>query len=317
MSISQPTSEDNSKIRTTIIAFIALYIIWGTTYLAISIAVHTIPPFLMAGVRFLIAGSATYAFLRLRGVPRPTKPQWRSAAIIGAFLLVGGNGLVTWAEQEVPSSIAALIVATMPMWMVMFDWLIFKGPRPARKIVAGLLLGLVGIILLIGPGQILGTATFSSTHLLIMLAAPVLWSLGSLYARHAPLPKHVFMSTAMEMLAGGLLLLIAAGITGEFGKLDIPHISTQSLAAMLYLTIFGSIVAFTAYVWLLQNVTPARVSTYTYVNPVIAVFLGWLILSEPITALTLVAVVVIIAAVVLITSQKPKAVTQPEPAPTD
>jgi drug/metabolite transporter (DMT)-like permease len=254
----------------------------------------------MAGVRFLIAGLAVFLFLRARGAPMPKRIHWRSALVIGAFLLVGGNGFVTWSEQQVPSGVAALVVATMPLWMTLFDWLLFRGPRPGKRVAFGIVLGFVGIGLLIGPRLFDGASGVSMASWLILIMAPILWSLGSLHSRKSDLPDSVFMSTSMEMLAGGLLLLILGLITGEAGQLDIGQISTQSLLATLYLTIFGSIVAFTAYIWLLKSVQATRVSTYTYVNPVIAVSLGWLILSEPITPLMLAAAAIIIVAVVLI-----------------
>ncbi|MFN2135816.1 MAG: EamA family transporter, partial [Candidatus Promineifilaceae bacterium] len=265
--------EDRKQSIKIILAFAAIYIIWGTTYLGIRIAVETMPPFLMAGTRFVFSGLLLFLILRLRGAPMPKRVHWRSAFIIGAFLLVGGNGLVTWSEQQVPSSTAALVVATVPLWIALFDWLIFKGARPGKRVTAGLLLGLLGIILLIGPGQILGTAGFSLTALAILLLAPLLWSLGSLYSREADLPEDTFMSTSMEMLAGGVLLLLAGLLTGEAGSLDATAFSSRSLAAFVYLTIFGSIIAFSAYIWLLKFVPATKVATYTYVNPVIAVFL--------------------------------------------
>ncbi len=303
---SQSDYTGRRELALIILAFAAIYIIWGTTYLAIRIAVETIPPFLMAGTRFVIAGFITFAILRARRVALPKRLQFRSLVIIGAFLLVGGNGLVTWSEQQVPSGIAALVVATVPLWMAIFDWLVFKNGRPGRQTVAGLVLGFIGIAMLIGPEQIGGRATFDMLSLLILMMAPILWSMGSLYSRTANTPDNVFMSTAIEMLAGGVLLLIAGLITGETAKLDFAQISTNSLLAMVYLTIAGSIIAFTAYIWLLKRVPAARVATYTYVNPIIAVFLGWLILSEPLSSQILAAAVIIILAVVLITTQKPK-----------
>lgn len=301
--ISPPSSKTVIKI---VAAFAAIYIIWGTTYLAIRIAVQTIPPFFMAGVRFVLAGSVTFVFLWARGVPLPTREQWRSAAIVGAFLLVGGNGFVTWSEQQVPSGMAALVVATEPLWITLFDWLIFKGTKPGKKTVFGLILGFLGIGLLIGPGQMQGTSGISLISLAVLFMAPVSWSLGSLYTRKASLPENVFMATAVEMLCGGSFLVIAGLLTGETSQLDLAGISLRSLTAMAYLTIFGSIVVFTAYVWLLKTVQASKVATYTYVNPVIAVFLGWLILSETMTAQTLVAIPSIILAVVLITTQTVK-----------
>lgn len=305
MTVSSPQTDRKNLIK-ILVAFAAIYTIWGTTYLAIRLAVETIPPFFMAGIRFLIAGLIVFVFLRARHVPLPRRFHWRSAAMIGAFMIVGGNGFVTWSEQQVPSSIAALVIATVPLWITLFNWLIYRGGRPGKQIVIGLVLGFIGISLLIGPGQIFGTATFDLLSLLILLMAPILWSFGSLYSRQASLPNNVFMSVAMEMLVGGVLLMIAGLITGEANVLNVAAISTRSLVAMLYLTVFGSIIALTAYVWLLKTVHPSRVATYTYVNPVIAIILGWLVLSEPITFQMLIAVVIIILAVVLITTVRQK-----------
>ncbi|MDX1417648.1 MAG: drug/metabolite exporter YedA, partial [Candidatus Promineifilaceae bacterium] len=294
-----------AKRRLTILivlAFAAIYLIWGTTYLGIRIAVETIPPFFLAGIRFLFSGALLFIILRLRGVPMPRRFHWRSAVIVGGLLLVGGNGFVTWSEQQVESSTAALVVATVPLWIALFDWLIFRGQRPRKRVTLGLMLGLLGIILLIGPGQILGTASFDLLSLLVLLLAPVLWSFGSLYSRQAELPGNTFMATAMEMLAGGVLLLLAALLTGEMTQLNPAEFSNRSLLALIYLTIFGSIIAFSAYIWLLKYVPATKVATYTYVNPVFAVFLGWLILDEAITPTTIAATVIIILAVILITT---------------
>jgi len=298
---------NRSHTAKIILAFAAIYVIWGTTYLGIAIAVETMPPFLMTGARFLIAGVLIFVVLRLRGAPMPKRVHWRSAVFIGFFLMFGGTGLVTWSEQQVPSGTAALVVATMPMWIALFDWLIFKGGRPGKRVTFGLVLGLIGLFLLIGPGQILGTSGFSYIYLIILLLAPILWSMGSLYSRDVQQPRDTFMATAMQMLAGGVLLLVAGLLTGEASRLNMAEFSTRSLLAFAYLIFFGSIIAFTAYIWLLKIVPATKVATYTYVNPVIAVFLGWLILSEPITAITIIAVVVILVAVILITMREPKA----------
>lgn len=302
MTLSLNEANKNHAIK-IIAAFAAIYIIWGTTYLGIRIAVETIPAFFMAGMRFLIAGIISLAFLRLRRVPLPTRRQWRGAAVVGAFLVVGGNGLVTWSEQQVPSGIAALVVATVPLWITLLDWLFFNGKKPGKQAALGLMMGFTGIGLLIGRGQLFGTLKVDWLSAAVLMAAPVLWSVGSLQSRRANLPENVFMSTAVEMLVGGGLLMLAGLVTGEASRLNLAAISPGSVLAMLYLTIFGSIVALTAYVWLLKTVQAATVSTYTYVNPVIAVFLGWLILSEPITSQTVVAVGVIVSSVLLITTQ--------------
>jgi drug/metabolite transporter (DMT)-like permease len=308
----QTSSKDVAKI---IFAFAAIYIIWGTTYLGIRIALETMPPFLMAGMRFLIAGAIMFLFLLARGAPWPQRLQWRSAVIIGGLLLGGGSGLVTWSEQQVPSGTAALVIATVPLWIALFDWLFFKGSRPGRRVTMGIILGFAGIAILVGPGQLSGTAGFELIFLLVLLLSPILWSLGSLYSRGANLPEDTFMATAMEMLAGGALLLAAGLLTGEAGRFNVAHFSTESLAAFAYLTVLGSIIAFTAYIWLLKVVPATKVSTYTYVNPVIAVFLGWLIVNEPITATTIAAVIVIVLAVILITTAEPREQSAIEPSP--
>ncbi len=310
-----PTTTSSAAKRqtlTVLLAFAAIYVLWGTTYLAIRVAVETIPPFFMAGARFLLAGGILLIALRLRGVKMPTRPQWRSAAVIGAFLLLGGNGLVTWSEQKIPSGTAALIVATVPLWMTAFDWLLYRRATPTKRMALGLLLGSLGIGLLVGPGLDTGPAAILWSDWAIILLAPVLWSIGSLHSRQANLPENAFLATALEMLAGGALLLLAGLLTGEAAQLDLSAISTRSLIATLYLIFFGSIVAFTAYIWLLKTVEAAKVATYTYVNPIIAVGLGWLLLNETVTPQMLLAVVVIITGVVFITRRQPKA---PQPAP--
>ncbi|GAB4162857.1 MAG: drug/metabolite exporter YedA [Candidatus Promineifilaceae bacterium] len=311
-----PTTTSSADKRQTLIvllAFAAIYVLWGTTYLAIRVAVETIPPFFMAGVRFLLAGGILLAALRLRGVKMPTRPQWRSAAVIGAFLLLGGNGLVTWSEQKIPSGTAALVVATVPLWMTAFDWLLYRRTTPARKVLLGLLLGSLGIGLLVGPGLDTGQAAILWSDWAIILLAPVLWSIGSLHSRQANLPENAFLATALEMLTGGALLLLAGFLTGEAARLDLATISTRSLLATFYLIFLGSIVAFTAYIWLLKTVEAAKVATYTYVNPIIAVGLGWLLLNETVTPQMLLAVVVIITGVIFITKRQSQARRQPEP----
>jgi drug/metabolite transporter (DMT)-like permease len=304
----------NSNLPKIILAFAAIYIIWGTTYLAIRVAVSTMPPFLMAGARFIVAGTVMFLVLRLRGQPMPRRLHWRSAFIVGGFLLVGGNGFVTWAEQEVPSGIAALIVATVPLWMTVFDWSLFKGPRPTRRITFGVFLGLFGIALLVGPSLFDEAGGVGLASWTIMILAPLLWSIGSLLSRSADMPPNILMSTAIEMLAGGALLLLLGLVTGESSQLDINLFTAQSWAAFLYLIVFGSIVAFTAYIYLLQHVQATRVGTYSYVNPIIAVFLGWLILGEPLSARMLVAAAVIVVAVMLIIRQRGQ-IAQAEEAP--
>jgi drug/metabolite transporter (DMT)-like permease len=235
--------------------------------------------------------------------------NWKAAGLVGALLL-GGNGAVTWAEQWVPSGLAALLIATVPLWMVLLAWL-RGGERPTAGVAGGLALGLAGIILLIGPGELLGGSHIDPVGALAILLGSVSWAAGSLYARRAPMPRAPLLGTGMEMLAGGALLLLAGFATGEGAQLHLEALSLRSGLAFGYLVVFGSIVAFSAYVWLLRVVSPARVSTYAYVNPVVAVFLGWALASEPITPLTLVAAAVIVTAVALIVMQQARGRTQP------
>ncbi|MDG2013706.1 MAG: EamA family transporter [Pirellulaceae bacterium] len=291
---------DSLKI---VAAFAAIYLIWGTTYLAMAIAVQTIPPFMISGARFVFAGLLLLGFLIPRGVPLPRWRQWKWAAVIGTCLMVGGNGLVMWGIQEIPSGICAVIIATMPLWMTVFDWLFYEGPRPTWRVATGLVLGLAGIVLLIGPRDLmLGEAVMHLPSLLAVICAPIFWSLGSLQSRRVDLPKNVFMATGAEMICGGAVLLVISVFMQEPSQIDWDGVSWNSAAAVVYLTIFGSLIALTSYMWLLKNAVASRVATYTYINPIIAVFLGWLILDEAITSQTFLAIVVIVSAVVMIVS---------------
>lgn len=312
--------ETASPRRLTLIAaFAAVYLIWGSTYLAIRFAIETMPPFLMAGVRFTIAGGILYAVARALGATGPTRRHWKSALVIGGFLLLGGNGGVVWAEQTVPSGLTALIVAIVPLWMVLFDWLRGSGSRPSAGVALGLLLGFLGVGLLIGPNGLGEGARIDPVGAGVVVLASVLWAAGSIYARHARLPDSQPLATGMEMLAGGALLLLVGTGVGEIGRVDPSAISARSALALLYLIVFGAIVAFTAYVWLLRVTTPARAATYAYVNPVVAVILGWSLASEPLGPRVLIAAAMIVAAVVLIVGRparrsKPRA-ARDEPDP--
>jgi drug/metabolite transporter (DMT)-like permease len=282
-----------------IAAFAAVYVLWGSTYLAIRFGVETIPPFVLAGCRHLTAGLILYGVLRLRGAPRPKANHWRSAAIVGGLLLVGGNGLVTWAEQRVPSGLAALIVASVPIWMTVLD-AVQRRERPHGVVVLGLALGLAGIAFLVAPGQFAGGTHIDPLGAGALLTAALFWATGSLYSRRAALPSSTFLATAMEMIAGGLLLMTTAAVTGEWTTFAPGAVSAKSLWSLAYLVVAGSLLGFTAYVFLLKATTPARVSTYAYVNPVVAVLLGWLFAGESVTPRTIVAATVIVVSVALI-----------------
>lgn len=292
--------KEHSQAR-LLAAFAAVYVVWGSTYLFIRFAVETLPPFVMAGARFAVAGAILYLWARLRGAPAPTRSEARAAAIAGLFLLLGGNGAVVWAEQRVPSSVTALLVATVPLWMVLLDWLRPGGVRPRAGVFAGLALGLVGLALLVGRGAFGGEGA-DPIGAGVLVVGSILWATGSLYVGGNPRPPSALITNAVQMLAGGAALLVVGTIAGEFGRLDLAAASTRSLLSLLYLIIAGSLIGFTAYTYLLQVSTPAKVSTYAYVNPVVAVFLGWAFAGEEVTARTLVGAAVILAGVAIITA---------------
>ncbi|MCG3127933.1 MAG: putative inner membrane transporter YedA [Phycisphaerae bacterium] len=288
-------------------AFAAVYLIWGSTYLAIRVAVETLPPLLMAGIRFVFAGASLYALLRWRGAARPSAAHWRAAAIVGGLLLLGGNGLVVWAEQSVPSGIAALLVATVPLWIVILGAAGRGGTRPAGRELIGLALGTAGVCTLFAPQALAGDARAAPTDLFGaagLVLASLLWAIGSLYSRRANLPRSPLLATAMEMICGGALQLLVGLLMGEAARFDPGRVAPRSIVAMLYLIVFGSWIGFSAYVWLLRVARPASVATYAYVNPIVAVLLGALLLSELLTFGTLVAMGLIVAGVVLITTAR-------------
>jgi len=300
---------DSPSPRIKIIAaFAAVYIFWGGTYLAIRLAVESIPPFFMAGTRFILAGGSLYVWLRLRGAEKPTFSHWKSATIVGFMLLLVGNGGVSWAEQFVPSGIAALLIAFTPFWFVVFEWR-SRGIKPTRTMVGGLILGTGGIILLIDPAKLVGGDQVDLLGAFVLLLATVSWAWGSLFSRRAEMPSSPLLATAMEMLSGGILLIILSAVSGDLARLDFSIVTTSSVLSLAYLVVFGSLIAFSSYIWLLKAVRPSLVSTYAYVNPVIAVLLGWLIVDEPLGGRILLATAIIVGAVALITTfnarQKP------------
>ncbi len=298
-------------------SFAAVYLIWGSTYFGIAVAVRTMPPHIMAGIRFIVAGAALFAFLRWRGAPLPNLIQWRSALIVGILLLGLGNGSVAWAETMVPTGLASLMIAAVPLWMVLMDWARPGGTHPKGGEFAGIALGLVGIVLLVGPAALGLDRPLNYIGVAIMLLASVSWSLGSIYSRHAAIPENPLTLTAMEMLLGGIFLMGMALPLGEYNHFSFAQVSPESWAALLYLMVLGSLVGFSAYVFLLQVSTPAKVSTYAYVNPVVAVFLGWAFLGEELSPLTLLASAVIIAGVAIITyfNTRPQRPTPSAPSP--
>lgn len=299
--MSRPVVSTSARpgVATIWIALSSVYVIWGTTYLAIRVVNETLPPLLSASVRFLVAGALMYAWTIRRGDregDRPTRVQWRSAAIVGTLLLLGGNGGVVWAEKTIPSGIAALLVALVPLWMALLDRLFFGGHLAGRAVV-GLVAGFGGAALLLG-GEASGDVDL--VGMLFVVGASLAWAIGSLWSRHAPLPARPFVGISMEMVAGGVALGVAGVLAGELGRIDVSGFSVASLIGLLYLIVFGSWVGFTAYLWLLRVARTSLVSTYAYVNPVVAVFLGWLILDEEVGIRTILAGGIIVASVALI-----------------
>lgn len=277
-----------------------VYIVWGSTYLAIRVAVRTMPPLLKAGSRFVIAGVILYLISRARsGRMKIEGKHWRSALIVGGLLLLGGNGGVVLAEQTTSSSLAALMVAATPLWFALFAR-IFLGETMTRRAVVGLIIGFLGIALLSLPSS--GPKEMSLEGALLLLIAPMCWAAGSLYSTKAVFPDQALLGTSMQMIAGGGLQLVVAIAIGEPQRLDLAGISGASWLAWGYLIVFGSLAAFTAYIWLLKNTKTSLVATYAYVNPVVAVGLGWFFLSEPITPGVLVAAAVIVVGVAMIVS---------------
>lgn len=306
MSDNQSTSNKPSPASLWA-ALLTVYIIWGSTYLGMRFAIETIPPFIMAGFRFLAAGVILYAVMRLRGAARPQPVHWRSTLIIGVLLVGGGPGLVGWSEQFIPSGLAALVIATVPMWIVLLDWLYSGHKNPGWQVIAGLLIGFIGLILLIDPFNFSGAEQGQTISLIGvggLLMAAFLWSNGSLYSRKAPLPDSPLLGTSMEMMLGGAFLLIISLIAGDWRGFDPAGVSMRSMLALLYLITFGSLVAFSAYIWLIRVTTPARATSYAYVNPIIAVILGWLLADEMMNGRMIIATTIIVGAVVLITTQK-------------
>lgn len=308
--------------RTALIAgFAAIYIIWGSTYLGIRIAVETMPAFLMASVRFLVAGGIVAAFIALTKGFKATRAQWRDNAIIGGFLCLGGNGLVSWAEEKVPSGIATLIISAGPVFIVLMDWAVHawfkdgkRGTRPNALTFAGLALGFAGLAILVGPDVMAtGVNGLDPWRVLGLLGATFFWGVGMLIMRYTRDPAEPFTASGIQMICGSGWLLVVSLATGELARFDPAAVSGRSIVAWAYLVIFGSLIGFSTFTWLMKHSTPAKVSTYAYVNPVVAVFLGWLVLHESVSSRIFVAAAIIIAGVALITVAK---TIKPAPAKT-
>ena len=265
---------------------------------------------MMGGIRFLISGAMLYLWSRSRGAPKPTRLHWRNAIIAGGFLLLGGNGAVVWAEQFVPSGLTALLVSILPFWLVIIEWVRPPRRRPSGAVLVGLVLGFIGIIVLVGPSDVGGHGDVSPLGALVLILGSLSWAIGSFWSRDAQLPQSGLLTTGMEMLGGGALLLIIGALTGELSNFDIHRISRASAVGLVYLITFGSLLGFTSYIWLLDKVSPARLGTYAYVNPIVAVLLGWAIAGERLSIRTGVAAAIVICAVALITTARSTATVQ-------
>ena len=289
------------------LGFAVVYVVWGSTYLAIRIGLDTLPPFLLGATRFLIAGGALYTWSRLRGAKKPSKTEWKDAAIIGGLLLFIGNGAVSWAEQRVSSGMTSLMVATVPLWMVLCEAV--RGVRPKPLAVVGVLLGLVGVALLVLPSgggsssasaDAGNAAAVDPVGAVVLAAASLSWTIGSLYSRGRSSPRRATIAIAMQMVMGGCLLMLLSTASGEISTLELEHVSLPSILALLYLIIFGSLIAFSTYMWLLRVATPTAVGTYAYVNPVVAVLLGVAVLSERVSHEAFLAMLVIVSGVAMV-----------------
>ncbi len=295
-----------------IVAFAAIYLLWGSTYLAIKYVIETLPPFISAGARYLLAGATLFIVGRFsKDYEKPTLAQWRSSAVVGTLLFLGGVGGVVVAEHHITSGLAALLVATEPFWVVLLSWLWLKGARPDWRVALGLLIGFVGVYLLMDGGAV--QAGSDANHLfgmILVIAAGLCWATGSIYGVRARASKSPILASGMQMLAGGSAMLLVGTLMGEWTGFEIGDVSRNSWFAFAYLLVFGSLIGFTAYSWLLKNARPAMVATYAYVNPVIAVILGWAIAGESFTGRTLLGAGVIVGSVVLITSQNSEAIRE-------
>lgn len=296
-------------------ALVSVYVIWGSTYLAIALGIHTMPPFLMMGARWLVAGALLYIWRRASGDGAPTRLHWRSGLVIGALMILGGNGTVAWAEQHLASGLTALLIAIVPVWIALFEWLRPGGMRPAARVGVGVLLGVAGVVALVYPTLGGGADPWAPVAALAILGATLAWVGGSLYSRKAPLPESALLGASLEMLCGGALLTLVGLATGEGARVDLAGVDATGWISFGFLVLFGSIVAYSAYVWLLKVVRPQLVGTYAFVNPVVAVFLGALVAKEPLTPATLFAAGLIIAAVGIVVTAPRLPVDERPPRP--
>ena len=285
-------------------AFTAIYFIWGSTYLFIKFAIQDIPPFLVGASRFVVAGSVLYLWARLSTGVKPEKQHWRDGIILGVFLLGVGNGCVVWAEQHISSGITALIVAIVPLLVVIIDWLRPGGRHPGAAALTGVVVGLFGMALLIGPSALLGARDVDPVGAAVLFFGSLSWSAATVFGKRARVPPAPLLASAIQLLGGALFLIVVAVIAGEPARVQLAEIPPRAFLSVAYLAVFGSIVAYTAYSWLLRVAAPAKIATYAYVNPIVAMFLGWLFASEEMSLRVLIAAAIVLAGVALITRRR-------------
>jgi drug/metabolite transporter (DMT)-like permease len=307
--ISKGISKESSfKPHTwkVLLAFAIIYLVWGSTFLAIRVGVREVPPFLLAGMRFLIAGVVLYAWMRLKGTPTPAFREWCSASVLAVLIFVFDYGLLFWAEKRVPSGIAAVMMATIPVFMALSEILILRTQRLTMRLALALLVGIAGVAVLVSRSLSFGEAPIETTGAIALVAAAVSWSVASALTRKLPLPAAKTMSSGAQMLAGGIFLTMTAAALGEFRGFHIQSVTPVAWLSLLYLIIAGSILAFTAYVWLIHHESPTKVGTYAYVNPVVAVLIGYFLGGEAIGPRTILGTVFVLVSVIVITTT-PKA----------
>lgn len=311
--VSTAIARASAAPRTMVlIAFAAVYVLWGSTYFFIRIGIESIPPLVMAGIRHIAIGLVFYPLFRYQSKEKPTPAQWRTTIITGLLLLLCGNGALSWAELRVPSGIASLLVATVSLWMVILDWLRPGGARPGPRVLIGFVLGFGGIALLVGPSHLGGSERVNPIGAITLILGSLAWAAGSIYSRHHPVPHSPLLGVAMQSLAGGAGLWIVAAATGEIHQFHPAQVTLRSWLAVLYLFSFGSALGFSAYIYILKHSTASRVATYAFVNPVVALFLGWSLGGEAISLRTLIASGTILAAVLLVIFAPHKQSAPPE-----
>jgi len=309
-SISRPVTSRPASWK-VLLAFGIIYFVWGSTFLAIRVGVSEVPPFLLAGMRFLVAGAVLYGWMRLRGTPSPTRREWGGATLLAVLIFVLDYGLLFWAERRVPSGIAAVMMATIPVFMAIAEILIMKTQRLTPRLAVALLVGIGGVAVLVSRTLSLGGSPVDTWGAIALIVAAISWSVAAALTRKVPLPAAKAMSSGAQMLAGGVLLSITAGLLGEFRGFHVQAVSGKVWLALAYLIVAGSIAGFTAYVWLIHHESPTKVGTYAYVNPVVAVLVGYFFGGEPLGVRTIAGTALVLVSVVVITSAPKTAAPTP------